>query len=358
MTNPFRFGGSVADDDFCDRKREIDRLASEALEGACLLVPASRRAGKTSLLRAVGRRLGARGARVIRVSLWAAEEEFLFASAFARGLTESGLPMPDARGGEGTGKTFEPGERCARALEVTARAAAATDRPVVVLYDDADRIADMTRAVGDALAESVRAPDGVSHILFGSGPRRMDRVFGNGDGPPASVAERLPLGPIPFEAWLPFVLERFLETNRWLSNEHARELWELSGGHAHYTQHLFHVLWDLCREAGRVEESMLAEALDRVVEREGSAYAVLWESLTSNQRRFLIGIALEGDDIQPYGAEFVDRYRLKSPSNSQRSFRALGRRDILGGESRDFRIVDPFLAEWIRRRAAALFKYI
>ena len=48
-----------------------------------------------------------------------------------------------------------------------------------------------------------------------------------------------------------------------------------------------------------------------------------------NQRRFLKGLAAESEDVQLFGADFLRRYGLRSPSNAERVVKVLLDRDII-----------------------------
>ena len=93
---------------------------------------------------------------------------------------------------------------------------------------------------------------------------------------------------------------------------------ELTQGHPFYTQHLCHVLWELCESKAEVSEKMLQRGVQVLLERENYAYTTLWESLTTPQKRFLKGLASESAIVKVFGGDFVRRYELGSASNVQR----------------------------------------
>ena len=51
MKNPFIYGEAVTGHDFCDRKAEIAKLTKDLLDSQKVFLIASRRIGKTSLLK-------------------------------------------------------------------------------------------------------------------------------------------------------------------------------------------------------------------------------------------------------------------------------------------------------------------
>ena len=115
-----------------------------------------------------------------------------------------------------------------------------------------------------------------------------------------------------------------------------------------YTQHLCHVLWELCESKDEVSEKMLQRAVQVLLEREDYAYTTLWESLTTPQKRFLKGLARESARMKVFGGDFVQRYELGSASNVQRVVNALLGKDIIDRDNGSFLITDRFFRLWIQ----------
>jgi hypothetical protein len=175
-----------------------------------------------------------------------------------------------------------------------------------------------------------------------------------GSGAPWEPGEgrTLRLGPIPAGAWLPYVLERFLETRRWIANEHVEAGVARTGGHPRHTQHLFGLLWEGCEAGGGVEEPDLDRAFGTLVRRVGQAFDLLWAELTPNQRRVLRGLALEGAGARPYSSSFVRSHHLASPSSAQRALEALEERGVVDRAGDGHPVRDPLLPAWVRTREA------
>ena len=123
---------------------------------------------------------------------------------------------------------------------------------------------------------------------------------------------------------------------------------ELTEGHPFYTQHLCHVLWELCEPNIPVNPEMLRAAVKLLLDRETYAYTALWESLALSQKRFLKGLAAEAPRVKVYAGEFVSRYRLGSASNAQRAVQALLAKDIIDRDNGSFLITDRFFRLWIQ----------
>ena len=86
MINPFQYGGVVADDAFCNRRRELTDLQRAMENGETHFVYSERRMGKTSLLTMALSRLPKDQYLSPYVDLWATDGEESFATATARAL--------------------------------------------------------------------------------------------------------------------------------------------------------------------------------------------------------------------------------------------------------------------------------
>jgi len=160
-----------------------------------------------------------------------------------------------------------------------------------------------------------------------------------------------PLGPIPDREWIPFIQDRFQNSDKRISETEIRGICDHTGGHPFYTQHLCHAAWELCATGDSVTSETIGAAVDLLLDRETYAYSALWESLTPAQRRTLIGLASATEGAQVFGADFVRTYNLQSASTVQSAARTLLERDLIDRENGSFLILDRFFRLWIRRNA-------
>lgn len=324
MISPFPLGRPVQGSELCGRETEAVRAAELLARGLDVLVSGEPGAGLTSLGLAIGERCERRG---IRVRIRDRAE---------RVLEESDDPPEEAD---------HPGEE---------RVPRRGDSPE-------------TRA---GTGGETRPPSRTPRLWLCSSPASVEAVEAALAGERAdSSFRRLDLGPIPFEAWLPYVLERFLETGRWIANEQVARAVSLAGGHARRTQEMISVVWAAAGPDGRVGAGDVERALRRVVALRSWGYGLLWRLLTPNQRRVLRGVALESAParateagrgggpaeeeprVQPFSSDFLRAHGLGSASSSQRALNALVGRDLVVRTGAGPRLRDPYLARWLRREA-------
>lgn len=320
MPNPFVVGPPVRGPDLCGRDVELERIGAALRGGALVAVAGERGSGLTSLALELAHRLGRPSLPAVRLEMSEAEDGEAAGALLRRGL------------GTSPGRPEAP--------------------PIHLFLDGLRREAAV--AAGASLLERT-AGDRAGTLLLGSasGVAELLEVAAGGEGgrPTLSVVLDAP----PPAAWLPYVLERFLATDRWIGNEHVEEVLEVTGGVARPTQAVLHALWDGTEEGGGVEgDAAVEDAIRQAVDRDGAGHRRLLDGLTANQRRVLRGLARR-PQTGPYSAEFVEELGLASASSVQRALQALETQRLVvrGGEDSGGgpRPADPFLARWLRRQA-------
>lgn len=307
--NPFPAHAPVTGDDLCDREDLLAALVGRTRARRPVAVAGPPGAGITSLASETAARLRADGRGVLAVSL-------------ARLADPSELPsrLASAREASGSG-----------------------DGVAAVLVDDADRLAAGGRS-GEAREALARAGQGTQPLLFGHDGDALLALLG-----PGGDERLMEVGPLPYAAWLPYALERFLESDVWVSNDQVEAGHRATGGHARHLQDLFHEVWDVAGgTGGRVEEGMIDAALDRVLARCARGWRAVWDGLTPNQRRFLRGVARAGAEPHPFSASFLERSGLGTASSAQRAAASLEERGLLSrGAGGALRLTDPLLGRWL-----------
>lgn len=317
MSNPFVVGPPVRGGDLCGRDVELDRIGPALGSGAVVAVSGAPGAGLTSLALALAERLGRAGRPAVRLEMSEVED-----GDEAAGLLERAL-----------GATAEEEPARHHLLLDGLRREAAVEAALPLLRRTSDRR--------------------IGTLLLGASPRLPELAGVAADG--GSEAEGRPtltvvLSPPPAAGWLPYVLERFLETDRWIGNGHVHRVLEVTAGVPRPTQTVLHALWDTTEKGGRVADGAVERALRTAVAREGAGYRRILDGLTGNQRRVLRGLARQ-PGAAPYSGEFVASQGLASPSSVQRALEALETQGLVVSppEEERPRPADPLLARWLRR---------
>lgn len=379
MINPFQYGGVVGKEAFCNRKKELSDLISAMRNGERLFLYSERRLGKTSLVRLALSELPKHDYLTAYIDLWPTEGEESLALVTAKAITESLTTSLDKMmqiGKSFFGKltpsitTDSDGNprlafECSRSgvnrhdleevLSAPGKIAVKRKKRVVVVFDEFQRILEYGSDLAERTLRSViqNQPE-VSYIFLGSRKHLIQKMFLDHSRPLYRAGGHYPLGPIDVIHWIPFIRERFEKSKKEINEGIIRSGCMLSGGHPFYTQHLFHALWERCESGSSIKPDHLETAISLLLDRENYAYTGLWETLTMNQRRFLIGLAQEPEGFKVFSSEFLQRYNLRTSSNVQRVVQPLLIRDIIDRENGSYIISDRFFKIWITKNNSVI----
>jgi uncharacterized protein len=372
--NPFRYGGLALDEAFADRERELAELIADVRNGQDVVVFAPRRYGKSSLLWRAAGELARRRVLVAAVDLMTAPSKQKLAEKLAgaiyehiasplerarekalapfRGLRVQPVVNVDPLDGS-LSFSFGVGRRTAdidatleRLLELPAELGAARGRRVALVLDEFQEVVEIDRALPKLMRSTFQQQPEVAHVYLGSKRHVMERIFSDENEPFWRSAKSIELGRIEASAFAPFLAERFGATGKEIEPEALDELLARTGGHPHATQELTYFLWEETQPGGRAGSTELQRALAAVLRSEHAHFSLLWERAAKSQRLLLEALAREQPG-RPFSADYRHEHGLPAAATMQKAARALSEREIVSGEAGAYRIVEPFLAEWV-----------
>jgi hypothetical protein len=371
--NPFRYGALALDDAFTDRQREAAELVADAQAGQDVVVFAPRRYGKSSLVWRVARELVRKKALVAQLDLMKAPTKEKLAEKLAAAIhddiasplfrakdrlrvfqglrvTPSVSVSPEdgslsfgfsaAREEKDLDATIE------RLLELPAQLGAERGRRVVLVFDEFQEIADIDPRLLKLMRSVFQEQPEVAHLYLGSKRHMMDRIFNDANEPFWRSAKKLELDVIEPAAFRSYIQKRFKATNRAIHPAVVDALLAATGGHPYATQELCYFLWQETPEGESASHERLDVALTRVLRSEHAHFSLVWDKAASAQRQLLEALAYEPG--RPYASEYRRRHGLPATSTLQRGLEALSRDELVTRTGQDWRIAEPFLAEWIR----------
>jgi len=373
MRNPFEYGGVVRGEAFCNRKKELRDLRRAIENREKLFVFSERRYGKTSLVRAAIDQLPRKGYVCAYVDLWPTDSEQAFVTTLARVITQSlstsvekmletakrffGRLAPSVTmdaGGQpsltfGLSDRAPIGPALDEVLETPARISRGGKTRVTVVFDEFQQVLEYgSDRIERKLRSVIQNHRHVGYIFLGSRKHLIQKMLQDSSRPLYRAGGHYPLGPIAEEHWQPFVRERFAGAGKSIAAERIHDVFELTQGHPFYVQHLCHALWETCAPKAEVTPEAVQAAVGLLLTRESYAYTTVWESLTTAQKRFMKGLAIEEAGPKVFGADFIGRHNLGSASTAQRAVAALLARDLIDRDNGSFLITDRFFRLWIR----------
>jgi hypothetical protein len=372
-TNPFRFGALALDESFADREREIEELCNDVRNGQDVVVFAPRRLGKSSLVWRAAHRLSSERVLVAQVDLMTTPTKESLAAALANSIYEEiastldrvreralapfrGLqikPTITVDPDDGSFSfSFAVGQRpedidatLERLLELPAELGGAKARRTALIMDEFQEIVDIDPAMPKLLRSIFQKQPEAAHVYLGSKRHVMRRIFSDANEPFWRSAKSIELGMIEPEPFAAFILHRFRGTGKKIDRRVAGELLEQTRGHPYATQELCYFLWEQTPDGEEASAGHLQEALIAVLRSEHGHFSLLWERSTQPQKLTLQALAREPG--RPYAAEYRRRHGLPAATNVQRALRALVEGEVVEREEGEYRISEPFLAQWI-----------
>lgn len=365
---PFPFEGPVPAELLIDRRDELDVLARRAADRVSVRLAAPRRYGKTSVLLAHAGRLRDTGWRAAHVDLGRVADltdvARRFATAYATlnppwvrahlaaPLTRLGVTLSAA--GAGVSLALRPRSSDTPAAE------AVLDRlldlpltlweddrtPTLVVLDEFQDLLVARKDLDGLLRSRIQYHgDAAAYVYAGSEPSMMRELFDTRERPLFGQADPLELGPLPVE-----------ETLADLSGRYAREgldpgealgaLVLFAAGHPQRSMLLAYLLADRVGDGQRATPALAAEIVTDAVARTRPAHQALWEQLGRSERALLAAVA---DGVAPTSRALAAEHGL-----GRRTLDAAARRLADQGHlirrPHATRLVDPLLAEWLRRR--------
>lgn len=378
IRNPFEYGRELGRDELVDRKDELGTVAAVIRNRGKLFLIGPRRYGKTSLLSVAGEAAAREGVIVLRFDAEKFESLELLASALLTGATRA-LQGPLERtialvgqvaahlkpemsvDPEGKLSVGLGASRAARgelplltdALDAIEALAKASGREVVVILDEIQRVVvDHGIAAERQLRSTVQQHSRVGYVFAGSALRLLNEMTSHPNRPFYRLGARLFLDRIPRGEFADFLRNGFRLGGIDCADGACEYLLDRAEEVPYNVQRLAHETWEMVRADGgtTLSDAQVDAALERLVRREDPAYTQIWTTLRRNQQAAL-KIVIEEGGVGLLRAEVVRRSGISS-STLQEAVRSLESIELIRQESAGgkpfYRLVDPFLAAWLR----------
>jgi len=351
-----------------DRERELSLLARRAGDRVNVRLVAPRRYGKTSVLLAhaatlrdtgwrtvhvdfsrvtdltdVARRLAAGYGHLDIVWLRSHLQGLLMRlgvslSAAGPGISLSPRPaLPDSRAAETV---------LARLLDLPLRLWERDRVPTLVVYDEfQDLLVARNNLDGELRASIQYHGDAAAYVYAGSEPSMMRELFETRERPFFGQADPLELDALPLTDTLAECSERF-SAEGLDPGEALGELVGFAAGHPQRTMLLAYLLADRLIEGAHGTPMLAGEVVADALRRTAPASQALWQQLGRSERVVLSAVA---DGIAPTNAALAAEHGL-ARNTLQAAADRLAQQGHLRRGSRGATVIDPLLAEWLRRR--------
>jgi hypothetical protein len=236
-----------------------------------------------------------------------------------------------------------------RLFELVAQVAAERERRALLVLDEFQEVISLDPHLPKLLRSVLQEQPDVAHFYLGSRRHMMERIFNDANEPFWRSAKQLELGVIPPGPFAVFVAERFAATNRRADPAVVEDALRITGGHPYATQELCYFLWEETPARRAATPERLDAAVARVLRSEHTHFSLLWDRASANQKLVLQALAREPG--HPFSEDYRRRHALRPVSSTQKAVEALEREELVARDRGHVRIVEPFLAEWLRAEA-------
>ena len=377
MSNPFVLGVISPDAPFCDREPELETLAQHIRNKGNVVLFSPRRYGKTSLVKRVHAGLAQKAFLAIYVDLFGVprveevarriaksvylalhEEESLLdkATRYLKAISTFRPVLRPAPGGGDVSITIEPaGEGLSgmdlldKTMEDLGRFIAGSPQTVHLALDEFQEITELAEPGIEGLLRAHIQEHQASYFFIGSRRRLLVNMFSLKTRPFYQSAFFVELGPLPHDALVSYLAERFESGKKRCPAQVAAKLATWVHHYPYYAQKVAYVAFDLT--ARTATEDIVRQAYESVLQEEAMFFKANLQNLSLKQIQFLKALASD-PEASVFSHEFLNRHGL-SVSTVQRVLEKMIQLDLVEqNEEKTCRLVDPLFADWLRRKNA------
>ena len=374
-TNPFRYGALALDEAFTDREAELAELTADILNGQDVVVFAPRRYGKSSLVWRGAQLLKRRRVLVAQVNLMTTPTKEKLAEKLAETIYDDvasllfrarerlrvfselritplvtvdpqtgklGFSFAGSRAPEDVDATLE------RLLELPAQLAGERERTVALVFDEFQEVVDVDPNLPKLMRSVFETQPEVAHVYLGSKRHMMERIFSDENEPFWRSAKRMELGVIAPPLFRGYIGRQFERTGSAVAADVVDRVLAATHGHPYATQELCYFVWEETPEGQTAGPEQYEAGLEKLLRSEHAHFGLIWDRAAKTQRLVLQALAAEPG--RPLSRDYRRRHGLPGPSSVQRALEALVKEElVVRDRPGDYRIAEPFLAEWLQR---------
>ncbi len=367
---PFRYEEPLpGGEDLVDREVELTSLSARAREGRNTRVVAPRRYGKTSLLKHLIAAQSADRQVGIYVDLYGVIGAADVVARLERALRTAKLPRGQARWLDGRLRTLTrstrvrvgpltatrskavgpPGRSEPGALEdrfaIFAELRERIRTPLFVVLDEFQAVLAGGGEVDATIRSEIQHHDHIGYIFAGSHVGMMRELFADRSRPFYAQAAPLTLGPLPPGPLAEYIGARFERHHR-SCDRVLGGLLDITRGHPQRSMMLAAHLFAGTPDEGSADEGNLEDALASAMREADNELQGRWDALTLSQRRALAALA---HGLPPFSKAAALHHGTSKGATGKALATLTASADVALEADSNWMIVDPFMAEWIKR---------
>jgi len=187
-----------------------------------------------------------------------------------------------------------------------------------------------------------------SYIFLGSVRNKMTDIFMHPNSPFYRGAAPLPVGEIDADDFYKFLKSRFATGKRKLPRTAFDVIRNIARNTPGDMQELCDAIWDCTDDGQTISEEEVRKGLEVIFSRERDHYEIFIRRLTALQMRVLATLASKGGR-EVFSVEFLSAASVLNAASVKRAIDRLVSDGLVFYNDREYRFVNPFFREWIKR---------
>lgn len=371
MNKPFVYGMSVEGENFTDRELETKRLKLNFENGINSILISPRRMGKTSLVKKVASLIDSPRIKVVYMDIYKCRTEYDFYEKYASAIIQATASKMDKM--VENAKEFlvsvvprityspEPNIDFSLSLGINPhsntpeeilnlpeRIAEKRGIQIVVCIDEFQQIGEMADML--TLQKTIRSVwqhhRRTSYCLFGSKQHLMSNLFYSRKMPFYQFGDMFFLHNIPTEKWVPFIVSRFNNVGKKITDDMAERICTTVNNYSAYVQQL---AWNILAVT---DEVVTKETFDEGLQSTLAQVVPLFIEQTANMSAYQLNFlrAICAGYHNDFGkSEVTSKYNLGSRSNLPKLKKTLVERELVECTENGIYIADPLFQLWFTR---------
>lgn len=377
ITNPFIVQGDIPEAYFCDREQETERLIRYVTNGNNVVLSAPRRVGKSKLIAHSFAQpeikdhyftifvdiLQTNNLQEFTYELGKAV--FSVTSSFGSKMMQLfGQTVKSLRGeysydpltgmpkfSMSLGHIENPQYTIEEIFHFLEKA----DKPVIVAIDEFQRIAQYPEKNVEAILRShIQRMSNCHFIYAGSERHLLGQMFLDYNRPFYQNATLMNLEKIERSKYSAFAVTHFEEFKKHIEEDDVNRIYDLFDGNTFAMHKTLNSAFSITLEGSDCDLTTIRKAIDGILGESDHDFRARLMPMSLPQKEVLYAIARSGVATQVTGGEFVQKYRLSSPSSVQSAVRKLLTdgwiTEFFNEEGKKcYQLYDYFLTLWIQQ---------
>jgi uncharacterized protein len=370
--SPFPTTGYFGPDYFCDREKETETLSSNVKGGVSTTLVSIRKIGKTGLIKHLQFKLSEEMI-CIYCDILPTENSLGFLNSLATAILNSVpektslgqniwnfikslrpvVSFDSLSGDPQVSLNVQPKES-EHQIELLFSFLEKQEKRVLIAIDEFQQILNYPEKNMDAwLRTIIQQLKNVVFIFSGSQPHLMSDMFANPAKPFYRSSSFLKLDKLDYEVYKQYILEKFTVNNKEIEIETIAEILDWTNTHTYYVQFLCNRVFMNSNE--KITSDIWRQEAIKILNEYEYVFFGYRDLLTKQQWNLLKSIANEGEVFAITSKDFVQKYKLGSPSTVQRSVISLLQKELIFSQYNEegkmyYSVYDVFFQRWIQNQ--------